>query len=73
MHNTLNLNRFTECRNEIFCAATFTLRPQYATTLKLLRELLCSKVFQGTMNGFVLDIVKGLVAGLGRLLRMVFE
>jgi len=43
MNNTLNLNRFTEYRNEIFYAAMFTLRPQYATTLKLLRELLCSK------------------------------
>ena len=53
MHSTLNLNRFTQSRNEIYHAATFTLRPQYAATLKLLRELFWSRVFLGAMNGFV--------------------
>ena len=37
----------------------------YAATVKLLRELFWSKVFQGAMNGFVLDMMKAFIAGLG--------
>ena len=39
MHSTLNLNRFTQSRNEIYHAATFNKMKSYAATVKLLREL----------------------------------